>query len=251
MMQQTIRPDKWFIIDDGVFKLEHIVNGKKDNMEIIIIHREPNPDKITLKDNLLAVLDKLNINDKIIFFEDDDFYPDTYIEAMSQFLDNYLVVGGLLRKYYNLSYKGYWEFTRSTYGTLHSTAFKANEKTLNSLREVCTNGDGYEVDSEFWGKIKSEGLSNFLQSDSRAQVIGVKGWNTGRKGAVVGTHTRNRRKYVYDTDFKTLNYYFGNFSERYKFFIERGFLIDLRRAFLGTIFRYRSFLKSLVKMPIA
>ena len=72
MMRQTVKPDKWFIIDDGVCKLEHIVNGKTDNMEIIIIQREPNPDEITLKDNLLAVLDKININDKIIFFEDDD-----------------------------------------------------------------------------------------------------------------------------------------------------------------------------------
>jgi len=244
MMRQTIKPDRWFIIDDGVGKMGSVVSGKINNMEIIIIKREPNPDKMTLKDNLLAVLDKININDKMIFFEDDDFYPDTYLEVMSQLLDSYLVVGGLLRKYYNLKFKGYREFTNPVYGTLNSSALNVNEKTLDSLREVCNNGDGTRIDLRFWSKIKSEGVSSFLHSDERAQVIGVKGWNVGRKGAIVATHTRNRQKFAYDKDYNILKYCFGDFSEKYKFFITHGFLIDLWRAFFGVIFRFRASYKS-------
>jgi hypothetical protein len=243
MMRQTVKPDRWIIVDDGVQKLEHIVNGKINNMEIIVVRRKASPDRITLKENILAALEKININDKVIFFEDDDFYPDTYIEAMSQLLVNYIVVGGLLRKYYNLTFKGYWEFTQLRYGTLSSTAFNTNGKTLNIFREVCSNGYGHEVDIEFWRKIKSEGISNFLHSDARAQVIGVKGWNIGRKGAVLRTHMKKRRKYIYDTNFKNLKCYFDNFSEKYKSFIKRGFLIDLLRPTIGVYYRFRAFLK--------
>jgi hypothetical protein len=244
MMRQSVKPDRWFIIDDGVCKLQNVANRKTNNMEIIIIQREPNPDKVTLKENLLAVLDKIGNNDKIIFIEDDDYYPDTYIETMSQLLDNCNVVGGLLRKYYNLNFKGYWEFKELLFGTLNSTAFNANEKILYCLHEVCSHGDGLKIDFDFWRKIKAEGISNFLHSEEKAQVIGVKGWKVGRKGAVVETHMKKRRKFVYDTNLDVFNCYFGNFSHKYKSFIERGFLIDLWRTVLGTYFKFRAFYKS-------
>lgn len=251
MMRQTLKPDRWIIVDDGVNKLENIVNEKINNMELIVIRREPEPDKITIKDNLLAALDKIDINEKIIFFEDDDYYPATYIEAMSQFLDNYIVVGGLLRKYYNLNYQGCWVFARNTYGTLSSTGFKADEKTLNIIHEICSNGYGFKIDIDFWREIKSGCISNLLHSDERAQVIGVKGWKIGRKGTVVETHMKNRRKFDYDTDFVTLTSYFGDFSEKYKSFIERGFLRDHWRSLLGSVYRVRAKLKSSIKISHA
>jgi hypothetical protein len=36
MMRQTLKPDRWIIVDDGVKKLENIVNEKINNMEIIV-----------------------------------------------------------------------------------------------------------------------------------------------------------------------------------------------------------------------
>lgn len=248
MMRQTVKPDRWIIVDDGVQKLQNIVGEKIDNMEIIIVQRDANPDIITLKDNLLAVLDKIAINEKVIFIEDDDYYPATYIEAMSQLLDDYNVVGGLLRKYYNLNYQGYWEFSRPTYGTLSSTGFKADKRALNILRKICSNGDGLKIDIDFWREITSRSISNFLHSDERAQVIGIKGWKVGRKGSVIGAHRKNRRKFVYDKHFKTIIYYFGDFSEKYKSFIERSFLRDSCRAFLGSVFRIRRNLKLFKKI---
>ncbi len=244
MMRQTVKPDRWIIVDDGVRKLENIVDGKINNMEIMLLRRNASPGRITLKENILAALEKINIGDKVIFFEDDDFYPDTYIEAMSQLLDNYKVVGGLLRKYYNLNYQAYWEFSRSLYGTLSSTAFKAEEKTFNVFRKVCSNGYGHEVDIEFLNTVKAEGISNFLHSNPMAQVIGVKGWNTGRRGAVATTHKRRYRKYIYDTNFKCLNCYFSIFSEKYKSFIKHGLLIDLLRPSAGAINKLKALLKA-------
>jgi hypothetical protein len=246
MMRQTVLPDKWIIIDDGVQKLQNIVDGKINNIEVIIINREASLNRITVKENIFAALDKINIKDKIIFFEDDDFYPNTYIETMSKLLDHYIVVGGLLRKYYNLNYQGLWEFKRPMFGTLNSTAFNATEKILKILYDICcNNSDGYDwdIDIEFWKEIKSEGISNFLHSEPKAQVIGVKGWNTGRKGAVSRVHRNNRRKYIFDPDFDILNNYFEDLSEKYKSFIKHGFLVDLWRSLIGCIYRIRAHLK--------
>jgi hypothetical protein len=236
MMHQTVKPDKWFIIDDGVCKLQNIDEGKIGKTEIIMIRHEPNPNKITLKRNLLSVLDKLNVDDKIIVIEDDDYYPDTYIETLTQLLDEYTVVGGLIRKYYNLDFKGYWEFKRFLYGTLHSTAFKATTQTLDLMREVCSDDIGYKVDIEFWRMIKDEGIPNLLHSDSRAQVIGVKGWPTGRKGANSDSHVKRKSKYICDKNLVKLGSYFGCFSHRYEAFLSDGcsdtdWLSSLRRAF--------------------
>jgi hypothetical protein len=219
MMNQTIKPDKWFIIDDGACKLQNIVEGKIGNTEIVMIRHEPDPNKITLKRNLMSVLDRLNIDDKIIIIEDDDYYPNTYIETMSRLLDEYTVVGGLTRKYYNLNFKSYWEFKRLLYGTLHSTAFKATTQTLGFIREVCSNEIGYKVDIEFWRMVKKEGVSNFLHSDSRVQVIGVKGWPAGRKGANSDSHVRRKSKYIRDKNLDKLNCYFGSFSQKYEAFL--------------------------------
>lgn len=243
MMRQNVKPDRWIIVDDGVQKLQNIVNQKINNMEIVIIQREPNPNKITLKQNILAVLDKINIDDKIIFFEDDDFYPKTYVETMSKFLDDYIVVGGLVRRYYNLKFKGNQEFIKNSFGTLGSTAFKVSKKTINFMREICLDDIGYNIDVYFWRKIKSVGISNLLHSDERAQVIGVKGWNVGRKGAVARTHEGSHRKYIYDTNFNILNSYFDDMSDKYKSFIKHGLLIDIWRHFIGEVYKFRAFLK--------
>jgi len=251
MMRQTVKPERWIIVDDGVIKVGDIVNKKRLNLETIIINRDPKPGKITIKDNLLAALDIIKTDDKIIFFEDDDFYPVTYIEVMSKLLNNYTVIGGLLRKYYNLDFQGYREFINPRYGNLNSVAFNVNEKTLKSLGRVCSNGNGYKVDIEFWQKIQSEGILFFLHSDVKAQVIGVKGWKVGRDGAVVETHKKYRRKFIYDPDFNALNRYFGDFSEKYKSFIEHGCIVDRWRAFLGELFKIRRSIKSTFAMPIS
>ena len=253
LMRQTVKPDRWIIIDDGVKKLEHIVDKKINNMDIIVIRREASPERITLKDNILAALEKININDKILFIEDDDFYPSTYIEAVSELLNDYTVVGGLLRKYYNLYFRGHWEFKRPMFGTLNSTAFNATEKTLKILYEIClSNADGYgwDIDFEFWKEVKSANISNVLHSDARAQVIGVKGWNIGREGIIVKTHRKSHRKYLYDADFNVLENYFGDLSEKYKTYVIRGFPIDLWRPSLGAYYRLRAALKSRVFGPL-
>jgi hypothetical protein len=246
MMRQTVRPAKWFIIDDGINKLTNIADTKRVPIEINIIHREPNPGKITLKENLLAVIDRIEIHDKVIFFEDDDFYPATYIETISQILEanEYAVVGGIQRKYYNLNYTGYWEFSKTTFCTLNATGFCADEKILNILRKICRNSEGYKVDEEFWREIKSKDIPYLLHSDTKAQVIGIKAWNIGRKGAVEKKHLKSRRKYIYDKRFRKLNEYVGDMAERYKSFIRQGFLIGLWRSSLGAIFRFRSYFKS-------
>jgi hypothetical protein len=53
-----------------------------------------------------------------------------------------------------------------------------------------------KIDNDFWRMIKAVGISNFLHRDEGPQVIELKGWKIGRKGTVMGTHTKNRRKFV-------------------------------------------------------
>lgn len=103
---QTVKPDKWVIVDDGPQPLSDQFLGKITvPLEYIWYEKICNK---SVTQNSLRALQKVSTN-KCIVIQDDDYYPRTYIQHMSQLLQGKqnALVGQLKWHIYRLS-TGYY-----------------------------------------------------------------------------------------------------------------------------------------------
>lgn len=175
---QAILPTEWIIVDDGLhpfpdeylscftFKINHIVL--------------PHTDKNTVARNFVELLN--NVNDKTaycVMIEDDDYYPPAYLEFIKGVLDNKPYVGSLYRKYFRLSDNQIRIFKNSSFGCLHSTAFRASEiPVIKPIIEKDINN--YSVDVNIWKKWNTP---NNVIDYGKNTPVGFKSWLLGRTGA--------------------------------------------------------------------
>jgi hypothetical protein len=142
MSQQTITPDQWIIIDDGVIKSDAA------NLKFTDYHRR-NPassdSKHTMVLNLSLALDKIR-NPKVLIIEDDEYYAPNYIEEMSRKLNNYEIVGIGRSKYYLINQYKYYRHTNMGHASLAQTGFKTS--FLPNVKK-CLPGDQF-FDLRLW-----------------------------------------------------------------------------------------------------
>jgi len=182
MANQTRQPDQWLVIDDGKVAME--LEQPLPMMQYV--RREPQIDdpKHTLILNMQIALPLITGN-KVIVIEDDDYYAPSYIEEMSNRLDQHEIVGIMRAKYYHLPSGGYFQCDNTTHASLAETGFRVS--VTPEFSEIWDgNGGSSLLDFRLWHKVgRARGLL-FIDIDNPL-YLSIKGL-PGRTG-IGGGHT--------------------------------------------------------------
>ena len=197
MDSQTYPPDQWIIVDDG-----QVPVNPEEYPGAQVIRREPEQNKCTLGDNLLAAVPAIE-HDKILIMEDDDWYGPGYVQFMAEQLNYHDLVGIWGTKYYDLRIPGYRDMGRNDHASLSQTAF---HRDFLPYFEQFIPGD-CSVDLRLWFRKNHAGDNiksprGFLIPGEDKQLhCSIKGM-PGRAGAGCG---HDRRYYTCDSDLTKLH----------------------------------------------
>ncbi len=169
MSKQTIKPDQWIVVDDGN-ELQEITQPMTYIKRLKGVKEPEHTLLLNLKESLKYVL-----GDKIIIWEDDEYYSENYIEVMSNKLDKYDLVGIGENKYYHLPSHKYFRHINQNNSSLAQTAF--NKRVIDNLQNLF-NGNQY-IDMRLW-KLQRLNKHIFFDND-KSLYCGIKGLQ-GRKG---------------------------------------------------------------------
>jgi len=185
MMNQTLQPDQWIIVDDGKTPTMPIVSGSN----IFYVRRKPQPSdpQYTLLLNLKMALPLIKGN-KVMIIEDDEYYAPKYIETMAARLDEHEIVGIGKSKYYHLLSGHYAQI-----GNVHHASFAEMAFRSSFLPEFINFLDGgLYLDMRIWRSINRNRTCLFFD-DGKSIYVGMKGM-PGRHG-IGGGHDINHRIY--------------------------------------------------------
>jgi len=192
MKQQTVIPDQWIVVDDGVQLRDDLRVGSFTR-----VRRPPKEDGVTrhtLLDNLRAAIPFV-AGDKILIWEDDEYYSPEYIERMSEWLDQYELVGIGNSRYYHIGSLGYHVHQNQKHASLAQTGFRIS--MLPEFESLLGGRDNF-LDIPLW---KSNAAKR-IYTDDPPLYVGIKGM-PGRNGIGAG----HNPKYCYrkhDGDFHVL-----------------------------------------------
>ena len=149
---QTVKPDKWIIVDDGTKPLSDDILSLS-NVQVDYI-RMPIPPKHLKTHTINARAGLHRVSEGSVFIiDDDDYYAPTYIEKMSEYLSDHDIVGTSKEIEYSLHIDGgYQEINRHRFTTNHHTGF--NTSILNHIYDVIDNSDDPRMDLLVWDHIK-------------------------------------------------------------------------------------------------
>ncbi len=209
---QTVKPKQWIIVDDGKTPLN------KETLPAFAkyVRREPQSTdpKHTMILNMKEAIKHIE-GDKIIIWEDDEYYAPKYIEVLSKKLDQYEIVGVGRSKYYHLANNTYHAHPNMGHASLAQTCFR--KSFLQDFIDIL-DGDSF-LDIRIWKMmngndvtLKETGLHERVTNDKRGLIfsdkeesiyVGMKGLpgrdgiGAGHKG--MGTKDSNRevlRKWI-------------------------------------------------------
>jgi len=201
--EQKMEPDQWLVIDDGITPLPtHLREGLE------YIRRSPKSNEgHTLTLNMKVSLPYIR-GDKVLIFEDDDWYGPDYITTMSKHLDNYDLVGESHARYYHLPTMRYRRIGNTLHASFCQTGFT---KKLLPIFEKCLEGDPY-IDMRLWREV-SDGKFLFADIFDRLNIhCSLKGLK-GRKGIGTG-HNEESRYYNPDIGLEYLIKWVGEENAR-------------------------------------
>lgn len=144
MARQTLKPDQWIVVDDGQTAL-------RPDLFMKYIRRLPGPadPKFTMLANLTAALPEI-AGDKIIFFEDDEYYAPDFIATMARQLDRAELAGIMRSKYYHLPSGGYFKHTNIFHASLAETGFRRG--FLNQFKTLLNESRDF-LDIRIWRSV--------------------------------------------------------------------------------------------------
>ena len=188
MQKQTVKPDKWLIVDDGTIPLD--TANLSDYAEYIRREPQANEPNHTLALNLKQAVKNLSFNDKVIFIEDDDYYPADWIERCTDALLE-VDLAGCDSRYYQLSENRYKRIVEKK-SVLANTALTGFAITyLSSI----LNNLNWDVDMRLWRGYGGSKNNKILEADGKLHPVGLKMWNTGRPGL---TRSWSKREDFYE-----------------------------------------------------
>jgi hypothetical protein len=221
MSQQTHQPYQWLVIDDGN-------NPHSPSLSCDYIRRMPRKSdpKWTLNLNMEVALNNV-LGDVVLFWEDDEYYAERYIESfVSKFQEKGCMAVGLARsKYYHLPSRTYHVHPNAEHASLAQSAI--HKDFIDPLKSVL-DGSPF-IDVRLWEYIRQkeekrgswrapfpkEGVSlnggtGFLFDDGlkNCLYVGMKGM-PGRGG--IGSGHKGIGKS--DSDFSVLSSWIGRKSD--------------------------------------
>lgn len=177
MMKQDYNgPVRWVIVDDG--KEKQLINFSRDNWTLEIVWPEHvwSPGMNTQAANMLAGLERISDNERLVIIEDDDHYASDWLSHVAKQLDKAELVGETHARYYNVHRKVGKCLTNTQHSSLCSTAMR--DAGIKRFREVCVPGVKF-IDLNLW----RSNAHKYLFSGHR--VTGIKGL-PGREGIGMG-----------------------------------------------------------------
>lgn len=189
-------PIQWILVDDSE---KHYEIQKPSNVTIFNHHKRtyPGNKSDSFRANVICSLDCVYF-DKIIIFEDDDWYHPGYLKLYSDRLTNYQLVGEGPARYYNIQKKTYRTLGNIKRASFCQTALRSEiiEKLLISCQR-----DTPFVDARLWTK----DCRRFIFQDDKPHCIGIKGM-PGRLGIGMGHRCKT---FTSDPEFKILERWIG------------------------------------------
>jgi hypothetical protein len=200
---QTVRPDLWIIVDDGVREAD--LSGIE--VPYMYIRRDPTlKDRVhTLKENMLLALEHVNDQDMVYIFEDDDYYSPYYIDTMLCYF-NHDLIGLACPLVYHIGINKYYASLAESTTSFARTAFKG--KIKDRLIAICNSKD-YIIDSELWRPDSDKSLI-VLREILHVSIKGM----PGRLG-ITAEHNPEYKNYTEDG-----NYVLKIIGEHYADFIK-------------------------------
>ena len=168
---------RWVIVDDGEIQQPIVFNRDGWSLEVI----RPTPfwseGQNTQQRNLLAGLAVISDQERVVIWEDDDYYSPCYLSKIDGWFDTHEIVGECRARYFNVQ-SGYGKrIPNRTHASLCSTAVKGSG--LAALRKEVDAGNKF-IDIHLWRRYR--GVKKLY--DSRMSV-GIKG-QPGRDGIGMG-----------------------------------------------------------------
>ena len=193
---QTLIPDKWIVVDDGKVPID----SSKLPSFAMYVRRMPSGD-CSMIQNLEEAFKYIS-EEKIVIWEDDEYYAPRYLEVMAKKLETYSLVGIGKSKYYHLFKRSYHHHANMGHASLAQTAFR--KEFLPEVIGVLS-GNAF-LDIRIWSivnsgfiNLKETNLKERISKDGRALIfdegneylyVGMKGM-PGRVGIGSG-HNGNR-----------------------------------------------------------
>lgn len=210
MRRQTVQPDQWIVVDDGVVP-EDLTLGQTHVRRA----REPlcSPAQSFCR-NLLAGFSLLR-GDVIVVWENDDWYGPTHLETVVGALQVQPIVGDPQQRYFNIATRQ-WRIFQNIGASLCQTGFrKAFLGHFEAAVTGCLAKSHYGVDRAIWESFPKE-LWGLQPMNT---VVGIKGL-PGRPG-LGGGHRPTGNGWARDERFETLRDWIGDDVEAYRSIAEK------------------------------
>ena len=166
----------WVIVDDG--PEPQPVTLARDGWTVEVIRPTPawEPGQNTQARNLLAGLEVIGEDARVVLIEDDDHYAPDWLTHIDAQLDHAELVGEGMARYYNVALRVGRQLNNLQHASLCSTAVRG--RAIDTLRQVCQLGAQF-IDIELWRRHPSRHVFG------GHRVTGIKGL-PGRGGIGMG-----------------------------------------------------------------
>ena len=182
MMRQTYAGDvHWIIVDDGADKQKISFDRLNWGLTVVRPTKLWKPGNNSQCSNLLAGLNVVCPDDRLVIIEDDDYYSSEYLSSIDEWLNGADLVGESHAKYYNVKSKVYADLKNENHASLCSTAMKgeAIDFFIEVVKQQSMQAKPF-IDLSLWKRFEgSKSLHN------AGLVVGIKGL-PGRPGIGAG-----------------------------------------------------------------
>jgi cellulose synthase/poly-beta-1,6-N-acetylglucosamine synthase-like glycosyltransferase len=200
-------PIQWIISDDSN---KHYEITKPSNVTYFDHKKRtyPGNKSDSFRGNVICALPLVKF-DKVLIFEDDDWYHPDYIKTYVNYLFNYQLVGEAPAKYYNVKTRNCRTLGNNKRASFCQTGLRSN--ILDKLFVSCQKDSAF-VDARLWNK----DCSKFISQADRFHCVGIKGM-PGRAGIGIGHRMKGSSN---DPNLSTLTKWIGADDAQYyaKFF---------------------------------
>lgn len=192
---QSLLPREWIVVDDGHVPLTEQLE-LPDWARYLRRPRHESDPRHTLSCNVLAGLGQISA-DKVLIYEDDDWYSPLYAEFLLPWLDSFDLVGLNLIRYYHLQGRAWKHGHPPGHTAFAQSAFRRGPAS-ECLAQVCRSQsteirEQGLIDRHWWHGFEGR---KYLIQDHPPLHLGLKGGD-GRPGLASG-HDRAEVDYIPD-----------------------------------------------------